>query len=80
VFKVLKDKVLAALYWLVKHNVLYQEYYVVIDPSNLDWMGDENERVLPISCTIQTDHDGSPEDYNMGPPARQTLMEKLDQM
>jgi hypothetical protein len=52
VFKVRKYKVLEALYWLVKHNVLYQEYEVVIDPSNLDWMGDENERVLPISCTI----------------------------
>jgi hypothetical protein len=32
IFKVRKDKVLAALYWLVKHNVLYQEYDVVIDP------------------------------------------------
>jgi hypothetical protein len=72
--------VLAALYWLVKHNVLYQEYEVVIDPSNLDWMGDENECVLPISCTIQTDQDGSPEDDDMGPSAGQTLMEKLDQM
>jgi hypothetical protein len=42
VLAVRKDKVLAALYWLVKHNVLYQEYEVVIDPSNLDWMGNEN--------------------------------------
>ena len=33
IFKVRKDKVLAALYWLVKHNVLYQEYNVQIDPS-----------------------------------------------
>jgi hypothetical protein len=32
VFKVRKYKVLAALYLLVKHNVLYQEYEVVIDP------------------------------------------------
>jgi hypothetical protein len=80
VFKVLKDKVVAALYWFVKHNVLYQECEVVIDPSNLDWMGDENECILPIPCTIQTDHDGSPEDYDMGPSAGQTLMEKLDQM
>jgi hypothetical protein len=52
----------------------------VIDPSNLDWMGDENECVLPISCTIQTYQDGSPEDDDMGPSAVQTLMEKLDQM
>jgi hypothetical protein len=69
VFKVRKDKVLAALYLLVKHNVLYQEYEAVIDPSNIDWMGDENECVLPISCTNQTDQDGSPEDDDMGPSA-----------
>jgi hypothetical protein len=80
VFKVRKDKLFAALYCLVKHNVLYQEYEVVIDPSNLDWMGDENECVLPISCTVQTDQDGSPEDNDMGPSAIQTLMENLDQM
>jgi hypothetical protein len=52
----------------------------VIDPSNLDWMGDENECVLPISCTIQTDQDSSPEDDDMVPSSGQTLMEKLDQM
>jgi hypothetical protein len=55
VFKVRKDKVLAALFWLVKYKVLYQEYEVVIDPSNLDWMGNENECILPISYTIQTE-------------------------
>jgi hypothetical protein len=32
VFKVRKEKVLEALYWLVKYNALYQEYEVVIDP------------------------------------------------
>jgi hypothetical protein len=80
VFKVWKDKVLAALYWLVKHNVLYQEYEVVIDPSNLYWMGDENECVLPISCTIQTYQHGIPEDDDMDPSYGQNLMEKLDQM
>jgi hypothetical protein len=47
VLKARKDKVLAALYWLVKHNDLYQAYEVVIDPSNIDWMGDDNEYVLP---------------------------------
>jgi hypothetical protein len=80
VFKVRKDKVLAALYWLVKYNVLYQEYEVVIDPSNLYWMGDENECILPISCNIQTEQDISPEDYNMGPSSRKTLIDKLDKM
>jgi hypothetical protein len=43
-------------------------------------MGDENECVLPISCTIQTDQDGSLEDDDMVPSAGQTLIEKLDQM
>jgi hypothetical protein len=38
IFKVRKDKALTALYWLVKHNILYQEYDAVIDPSNIDWM------------------------------------------
>jgi hypothetical protein len=40
-FKVRRQKVIAALYWLVEHNVLYKEYGVTIDTSNLDWMGDE---------------------------------------
>jgi hypothetical protein len=53
---------------------------VIIDPSNLDWMGHENECILPIPCTIQTYQDGSPEDEDMGPSVGQTLMEKLDQM
>jgi hypothetical protein len=52
----------------------------VIYPSNLDWMGDENECILPISCTIQTGQDASPEDDDMCPSSGQTLMEKLDQM
>jgi hypothetical protein len=73
IFKVRKDKLLAALYWLVKHNVLYQEYDDVIDPSNLDWMGDENECILPRSCTIllhiQTEKDDSPEEGGMGTSA-----------
>jgi hypothetical protein len=59
---------------------MYQEYGVVIDPSNLDWMGHENECILPISCTIQTDQDGIFEDDDMGPSAIHTLMEKLDRM
>jgi hypothetical protein len=41
----------------------------LIDPSNLDWMGDENECILPISCTIQTEKEDSPEDDDMGPSA-----------
>jgi hypothetical protein len=73
--------VLTALYWLVKYNVLYQEYDVVIDPSNIDWMGDQNECILPIlSCNIQTEKDDSPEDDEMGASVGQTMMDKLDNM
>jgi hypothetical protein len=43
-------------------------------------MGDENECVLPASCTIQTDQDSSPDDDYMGPSSGQTLMEKIDKM
>jgi hypothetical protein len=46
----------------------------VVDPSNLDWMGDENECVLPILCSIQTDQDSSPEDEDMGLSVGETLM------
>jgi hypothetical protein len=35
---------------------------------------------LPLSCTIQTEQDSSPDDDEMGPSAGQTLMEKIDQM
>jgi hypothetical protein len=52
VFKVRRQKVLAALYWIIEHNVLYKEYGVTIDPSNLDWMGDEEVCTLPLSCSI----------------------------
>jgi hypothetical protein len=41
VFKVRRNKVLAALYWLVEHTFMYQEYKVVVDLSKLDWMGDD---------------------------------------
>jgi hypothetical protein len=80
VFKVRRQKVLAALYWLVEHNVLYEEYGVTIDPSNLDWMGDEEVCAIPLSCSIETSEDNTPEDYDMGPAPGQTLMEELDKL
>jgi hypothetical protein len=43
-------------------------------------MGDENECILPISCAIQTEQDSIPEDDNMGPSDKHTLMDKLDKM
>jgi hypothetical protein len=55
------------LYWLVEHNVLYKEYGVTIDPSNLDWMGDEEVCTIPLSCSIKTSEDNTPEDDDMDP-------------
>jgi hypothetical protein len=75
VFKVRRQKVIAALYWLVEHNVLYKEYGVTIDPSNLDWMVDEEVCTLPLSCSIETS-----EDDDMGPAPEHTLMEELDKL
>jgi hypothetical protein len=68
------------LYWLVEHNILYKEYGVTIDPRNLDWMGDEEVCTLPLSCSIETSEDNTPEDDDMGPGPDQTLMEELDKL
>ena len=44
VYKVRKDKVLAALYWLKKHHKEYaNDEDLVIDEGNLDWMKGKNE-------------------------------------
>jgi hypothetical protein len=62
IFKVRRNKVLAALYWFVEHTVLFQECKVIIDPSNLDWTGDDDE---------------IPEDDDLGPSPDQTLMDHI---
>jgi hypothetical protein len=80
VFKVRRQKVISTLYWRVEHNVLYKEYGLTIDPSNLDWMGDEEVCTLHISCYIETSEDNTPEDDNMGPAPDQILMEELDKL
>ena len=44
VLQVRKIKVMKALYWLKKYHVEYRnDSSLVIDESNLDWMGDEKE-------------------------------------
>jgi hypothetical protein len=80
IFKVRRKKAVVALNWLVEHNVLYQEFKVVTNPSNLDWMGDDEECTLPITCTIETQYDDTPEDDDMGPSLDQTLMDQLDKI
>jgi hypothetical protein len=64
----------------VENNVLYQEFKVVVDPSNLDWMGDDNECFFPFICTIDTQDDDTPEDGDLGPSPDQTIMEHLDKI
>jgi hypothetical protein len=71
---------LAALYWLVEHNVLYQEYKVIIDPSNLDLMSDDDEWCLPITYTIDTKDGYTPEDDDVGPSPDQTSIDRLDKI
>jgi hypothetical protein len=80
VFKVRRQKVLAALYWLVEHNVLYKEYGVTIDPSNMDCMGDEEVCTPPLSCSIEKSEDNTPQDDDMGPAPDQALIEELDKL
>jgi hypothetical protein len=84
IFKVRKKKVFTALYWFVEHNILYQQFKVIIDPSNLDWMGDDEECTLPTTCTIKIQDDDTPEDDGirsyMGPSPDQNLMDQLDKI
>ena len=47
-FCVRRFNTLRALGWLIKYNVLYQEFKVQIDENNLKWMNDTNEAVLPL--------------------------------
>jgi hypothetical protein len=80
VFKVRRQKVLAAFYWFVEHNILYNEYGVTIDPSKLDWMGDEEVYTLPLSFSIETSEDNTLEDDDMDQAPDQMLMEELDKL
>ena len=51
-FLIRKKKVLDALFWLKKYNILYND--IEIDESNLDWMGNCEEKELPISNTVKS--------------------------
>ena len=51
-FMIRRSKVLKALKWLVEYNEIYKAY-VTIDKSNLDWMGNAEEKELNV--TIQGD-------------------------
>jgi hypothetical protein len=53
---------------------------VIIDPSNLDWKGDEDECTLPITCTIDTQDNGNPYDDSLVTSPYQTLMDQHDKI
>lgn len=44
-FFIRRSKVLKALHWLKEHNIHYAE--IQINTTNLDWMGNEQEALLP---------------------------------
>ena len=52
IFSVRKIKVLNTLYWLSKYSKVFKEGCIQIDPSRLDWMGDDIERELPLKTQI----------------------------
>jgi hypothetical protein len=43
-------------------------------------MGDEEVCTLPLSCSIETSEDNTPEDDDMGPAPDQTSMKELDKL
>ena len=77
-FKVRKDSVIAALKCLVKYNSLFQEYKVVTNESNLNWMGDQKEAIFPVMDTVvEIGNDDSHDDGDLGPSTSQTLTEEI---
>ena len=73
IFSIRKHKVLDALRWLKKNNRHYQ--HITIDESNLNWMGNEEEKELEVetiylgdeNCDIETEprHEGAEEVYGI---------------
>ena len=80
IYKVRKDKVLAALYWLKKHHKEYaNDHQLVIDERNLDWMGNENEAdlkgVINLEATTSSSSDDS-RDETIGVSEEQNSMNR----
>lgn len=69
VFMVNRNRVLRALYWLVKYHRDYKKAYedglLTIDPTALDWMASTGEEELP-SITIENNRPSKPSDENIG--------------
>ena len=76
-FKVRRSKVINALKWLVKYNVLYRQYNVHVNEKNLDWMDGQEEALLPIKNDVMTGMNEAHDDGDMGPSVAQTLMSDI---
>ena len=64
IFKIRRQKVVAALVWLKKYHIGYKD--ITIEESNLDWMGTSAEEELPIEADIEID-DKETEMEDLGP-------------
>lgn len=64
-YMVNRKRVMSALYWLVEHHVDYRRAFeageLTLDPSNLDWMGEEEEVELPSVAEMERTYDSSTE-------------------
>lgn len=76
-FKVNKDRVLKALYWLVKYNTLYKDYNIIINENNLSWMGNKKIATLPVKDTVVVGETIEYDDGDLGPSPSQTLTDIL---
>ena len=55
-FRVRRTKVMRALIWLKRHNRHYKD--ITIEEGNLDWLGDEEEGILPVTTIHLDDEKG----------------------
>lgn len=72
VFRVNRTRVLDALKWLKKYNVLYED--VIIEESNLDWLGgEENDMKHYEKIIIDETREDNVLNDDLGPAQTQTL-------
>ena len=72
-FSVRKQQVLDALRWLCHYNPLYKN--VIIEPHNLDWIGDDLEKELPGNVTVEEHSCQLHSSKDLGPSPKQTTEE-----
>ena len=74
-FMIRRNYVIRALIWLKKYNVEYKD--ITIDESNLNWMGDEEEKELLTEQTLYEEYDN--EETDLGPSQTQIFNEEEGQ-